>query len=294
MKRKILSLLLIAAALLGVAVMSGCSDKDSYVDAMEKAESYLKSTLTEPGYGDEWEIIGLSRSGADVEEGYFDRYYANLMQKVTEADGILNERKYTEYSRVILALTAIGENPTDVGGYNLLDKLKDTDAVKAQGINGPIWALIALDSGDYEGNREQLLADIRSEEVPGGGFGLMGSKAECDLTAMAVTALAPYAEENEHIDAVIERSLAFLKTCETESAESLSQLIVALSAAGMDGEAYVTELLSYQTADGGFCHVLPEEGENAESNDIATEQAYYALVAYNRYVNGESALYDMK
>lgn len=38
---------------------------------------------------------------------------------------LLHEKKYTEYSRVILALTAIGEDVTDVGGYNLLQPLSD-------------------------------------------------------------------------------------------------------------------------------------------------------------------------
>ena len=38
-----------------------------------------------------------------------------------------------------------------MGGYNLITPLLDYDSVIKQGINGPAWALIALDTIDYEG-----------------------------------------------------------------------------------------------------------------------------------------------
>ena len=67
-----------------------------------------------------------------------------------EHEGNLHDKKYTEYSRVIVALTAIGKNPADVAGYNLLTPLGDYEKTIWQGMNGPIWALIALDSGNYD------------------------------------------------------------------------------------------------------------------------------------------------
>ncbi len=59
-------------------------------------------------------------------------------------------KKYTEYSRVIIALTSIGKDPKNVGGYNLLLPLGDFEKTTWQGINGAIWALIALDCGQYD------------------------------------------------------------------------------------------------------------------------------------------------
>ncbi len=50
---------------------------------------------------------------------------------------------------MILALTAIGKDVTNVGGHNLLAGLDEMSYVTYQGINGPIWTLIALDSHDY-------------------------------------------------------------------------------------------------------------------------------------------------
>lgn len=304
MMRKLLSIICIATLLSCSLLLAGCGGEAGYSHVKASTENYIKSTLTEPGYGDEWEIIGLARAEADVDGSFYDTYYTSVEAAVDAAKGELNARKYTEYSRVILALTAIGRDPADVGGYNLLEKLADFEAVKLQGINGPIWALIALDSGNYEipevkavktqTTRDLLLEYIVSQEVQGGGFGLMEGAADCDLTAMAVQALAPYASGDEKISAVVDRALAFLETCEKTSSESLSQTIVALSAMDVDAERYVTELITYSCEEGGFCHELPGEGETAEADGIATEQGYYALVAYDRYINEQSRLYAMQ
>ncbi len=50
---------------------------------------------------------------------------------------------------MILALTAIGKDPTNVGGHNLLKGLDSMSYINKQGINGPVFALIALDSHNY-------------------------------------------------------------------------------------------------------------------------------------------------
>ena len=68
----------------------------------------------------DWIVFGLARAGADLSDGYFDRYYTAVEAAVQAADGTLDENRYTEYSRLILALTAIGRDPQNVGGYNLL------------------------------------------------------------------------------------------------------------------------------------------------------------------------------
>ena len=87
--------------------------------------------------------------GAEVPEDYYDRYYAAVERLVEEKDGVLHARKYTEYSRVILAVTALGKDARNVAGYDLTIPLGDYDKTVWQRLNGPIWALIALDSRDY-------------------------------------------------------------------------------------------------------------------------------------------------
>jgi len=111
--------------------------------------AYLLKTVKAPqvgSIGGEWAVIGLARSGYEVPQSYWDNYYAAVEDYVVKKQGVLHTKKYTEYSRVILALTAIGADPSNVGGYNLFTPLGDFDKTVWQGINGPVWALIALDS----------------------------------------------------------------------------------------------------------------------------------------------------
>ena len=98
----------------------------------------------------------------------------------------------------------MGIDASNVEGYDLTAALSDMTYVKKQGLNGPIWALIALDSGNYEipqissgkttaqVSREKLLSYILSSELTDGGFNLTKSDsqgADPDVTAMALQAL---------------------------------------------------------------------------------------------------------
>lgn len=175
--------------------------------------------------GGEWAVIGESRYGRK-NVLWYRAYYENLVRVLqvageaqASADGTttggsaktvplkLDSRKGTENSRAILALTAMGIDASNVEGYDLTAALSDMTYVKKQGLNGPIWALIALDSGNYEipqissgkttaqVSREKLLSYILSSELTDGGFNLTKSDsqgADPDVTAMALQAFAPY------------------------------------------------------------------------------------------------------
>lgn len=266
----------------------------------------------ELAFGDEWLAIALSRSGKTVPEGYYD----SIVKAVQAAQGNLSDTKYTEYSRTILALTALGKNPADVGGYDLLSKLADMDKVTYQGINGAIFALIALDSGRYdvpaapEGakqtSREALVAYLLDAELPEGGWTLSGSAADVDITAMVLQALAGYQSQDEVKNAV-DRALDTLSALQladggfgswdTVNSESCAQVIIALTALGIDpttdsrflkhGFSALDALCAFYT-DGGFRH-----SRDGAVDAIATEQALCALTAYYRFTNDLSALYDM-
>ena len=125
--------------------------------------------------------------------------------------------------------------------------------VKKQGINGPVWALLALDCDGYEipkvegisqvTSRELLIENILSQEKEGGGFALTGDAADVDITAMVLSALAPYRTRTD-VGTVVDRAIAVLsekqmadggfETLKTANAESNVQVIVALTSLGID------------------------------------------------------------
>ena len=112
-----------------------------------------------------------------------------LVTYVKECEGVLHERKYTDYSRVVITLSALGIDARDVGGYDLLKPLGDYDKTIWQGLNGPIWALIALDSANYpvprneeaetQATRQMYIDCILDAELDEGGWTLSRRTAAC-------------------------------------------------------------------------------------------------------------------
>lgn len=306
-----------AIAALKKLEQGGSGEDTGYNEYLNKALANIKKTVPTPQVGSvsgEWAVLGLARGNANVTNSYYDSYYDRVVAYVKaniKSGEKLDNTKSTEHSRIILALTAIGEDPTSVGGHNLLTALNDLDYVKKQGSNGPIWALLAVDSGNYEyAKREQLIEAILADRV-GNGWSLDGGTADTDMTAMALQALAPYNdEEHPEVKSAIEAALTLLSGMQqndggfasfgTANSESAAQVVVALSALGLDantdsrfvknGHSVLENLLSYAQEDGSFLHLSDGSSGN---NQMAAEQGTYALVAYDRHVKGKHSLYDM-
>ena len=276
-------------------------------DALTDTADYVKKNTTNPGFGDEWKVMALARSGETVSAGYFSDYYNNLESYVKDCAGVLHAKKYSEYSRVIIALTAIGKDPSNVAGYDLLKPLSDDKQTIWQGMNGAIWALIALDSGDYTSDLRQDYVDyLLSIEISGGGWTLAGKQADVDITAMTLQALAKY-QDQPNVKAAVERGVAWLSKVQNKdgtfstmgvaTSESTAQVIVALGELGIavddtrfvkNGKSVMDGLLTYYTKGKGFIHI-----DGGKSDNMATEQGLYALVSADRFDNGESSLYRM-
>lgn len=302
--RKMISLLLSVVLCFSMILPVSAA---SYVDALADTANYVKKTTANPGFGDEWKVMALARYGEAVSDKYFSDYYKNLESYLKDCDGVLHARKYSEYSRVILALTAIGKDPANVAGYDLLKPLSDFEQTTWQGMNGAIWALIALDSGDYSSKlRQDYVNYLLALEISGGGWSLVGDQADVDITAMTLQALAKY-QDQPNVKAAVERGLAWLSkvqnkdgtfsTLNVATCESTAQVVVALGELGIavddarfckNGKSVMDGLLSYYTKNKGFVHV---SGGNVDN--MATEQGLYALVSAKRLVNGESSLYRM-
>ena len=300
---------------------------DIYASVGESLQAQVnKSAPIVGSIGGEWLALGLARSGRSVPAGYYDNVVQYVKANVN-ANERLHNSKSTDNSRVILALTAIGKDPTNVGGHNLLKGLDSMSYINKQGINGPVFALIALDSHNYptfgEVTRDVLIDRILSEQVKAdGGWALGGADEEAsdvDVTAMTIQALAPYYKTNAKVKTAVDKGLTWLSAHQEEdggfaswgavNSESCAQVIVALAALGIDpltdsrfiknGITALDALCGYYTQDDtlgkGFAHVKQSSGGyvGGAYNQMATEQAYYALNAYYRFANSQNRLYDM-
>jgi hypothetical protein len=270
--------------------------------------------------GGEWAVLGVARGGLDVSATktmYLGKLNALLAAK--GLDGIA-DGKYTEYSRIVLALSALGVDAEaySVSGapYNFVPKLTDYDNVIKQGINGPIYALLALDGKPYAppdaDSRERYVQYILANIHDDGGWSLDDTKSansDPDVTAATLQALANY-KHIAGVPAAIESGLAALKAMQDATyggfysfgqynSESAAQVIVALSELGIDptdagwtvgaGKNPVTALLAfYDSASEMFRHTL-----NGGADAMATEQAAYALVALDRFTRNANTLYKM-
>ncbi len=316
--KKYFSLLL--SLILCLSLSMPLSASDSVEEAYTKAAAYVYTTCPSPtvsSTGGEWAVLGLARGNAAVPEGYFGGYYRNAETRIAAVSGVLHKRKYTEYARVGLALTAIGKNPERAAGYNLLLPLADYEKTLWQGINGPIFALLCLDAGGYslpvnteaeaQADRTLYRNAILDAQNPDGGWSLSGDVSDADLTAMALSSLAPYRSEAA-VSSAIDTALSALSVMQTESGgfisggventESTAQVMIALCTLGIpctdarfvkNGKSPLDALLSCQKENGGFSHTA--DGEAAL---MPTEQALCALAALRRFTGGQPAFYDMR
>ena len=288
----------------------------------KKADSIYKTTgdylakLGTPGVGSiggEWMVLGLARSGRTVPKGYYDAVVKYVKDNI-DSNGRLDKNKATENARIILALTAIGKDVTNVDGHDLLAGLNEMSYLSKQGINGAIFTLIALDSHNYtpagDVTRDKLVQAILDAQISGdGGWSLDGKNADVDMTAMAIQALAAYYKSNSSAKKAVDKGLSWLSSVQQNdggftswgaaNSESCAQVIVALTALGIDpakdsrfiknGVSVLDALCSFAVNGGGFKHLATE----TSANGMATEQGFYALVAYYRLLNGQTSLYDM-
>ena len=314
MKKNVSSLLLAVVVLLNLSLPTFAAVQTDLKTAMEETAQTVLTTVKAPKIGTiggEWTVLGLARSGISVPQSYWEGYYAAVEKEVTARKGVLHEKKYTEYARVALALTAIGADPTNVGGYNLLAPLGDFDKTVWQGINGPIWALIALDAGQYEmpvnkeakvqATRRMYVDEILARQLADGGWALMGNTADPDLTGMALQALSNY-HSQKNVEQAVQKGLSCLSQMQTAqggfangTCESVVQAVVALGELGIpledsrfvkNGATLLDALYAFRRKDGRFLHAA-----QGTVDQMATEQGLYAMVSALRAAEGKSSLY---
>ena len=274
----------------------------------------------------EWAVLGLARAGVALSDEYIQAYYGKVVAYVKAnigSDGVLVDPEshnptVTDNERIILALTAIGKDPANVGDKNLLTALQDRNIMQVTNtsdtdINGLVFGLLALNSGNYTQDSYWLVQAILTQQNEDGSWSASADTkpaSDVDMTAMALQALAPYYNEggDATVNTAVGKALQWLsakyKGTGYTSAESCAQVVVALSALQLNANSdssfvktvdgaptsVLGDLLRYYLGKGqGFKHAA--SGNTADQK--ATEQALYAMAAYERYCRRTNALYDM-
>lgn len=297
-------------------------------EAYASAKAYIQGAVSAPVVSylfGEWAVLGQARAKVPLSEAYIAAYYEKVVayvQKNMGADGVLVDPEsrnptVTDNERIILALTAIGKDPANVGGENLLKALQNKDIMKVTDtsktdINGLVMGLLALNSRNYTSDTSWLVQAVLEQQNKDGSWRASADRkpvGDVDMTAMALQALAPYYKDggNETVNTAVEKALNWLSgkyRSGYDSSESCAQVVIALSALNLDANtdarfsktvegktlSVLGNLLQYRVAEnGGFKHQFADKAVN----EMATEQALCAMAAYARFTEKANALYDM-
>lgn len=255
----------------------------------------------EAGAGSEWSIIALARSPLAKEPeavAVFNKYQENIRVEIKRAEGVLNPEQPTDNAKAAIALKMLGEDPSDIEGFDLLKQLEDEDAARNQGINGEIWALTAAGCCERKLDcADAYVEDILKMQGEDGGFTFDGKTADVDITAMAVQALSVYDTGNEQAAEAVDQAMAWLSGQQSSdgsfgNAESTAQVVIAAGCMGEDVSAMEDFVQSGKSLTDGLMKYRFENGfrhkDEEEVNDMATEQALCALDALILSESGES------
>ncbi len=275
--------------------------------AIESIVSLNSDDLTAGDNVNDWLAFSLGRLGQSS-----DAYVSSAEKLFNEERSSLN---ISDIERISLAVAA---NGGDISKNGMLEAALDgfDGDLSEKLVNQLIFTLHVLDSGLYKVpddssvTRKKLVDELLSRQLDNGALYMINENtSETDITAMAVTALAPYACGDKEIRASVDSMTAFLSTQQTEegtvknwgapSCETTAQVLIAICTLGIDpltdvrfiknGKTLIDGLMSFQESD-GFAH----NSDSLGADPYATAQALYSLVAFVRYENGYRALFDMR
>lgn len=267
-------------------------------DQLQKAIDNASQYTVNNGVND-WGAIALKQAGKTIPASYLAAVMKDIQNKNGKFHYITDAEKY------ILGVLAAGGNPTNIGGFNIVESVYNGDVTK-QGLNGVAFALIALDSANFSiptsaaWTKEKLVNELLANQHADGGFGLYTTTttSDTDVTAMIVTALAPYKDQagvKEKLDKAVQYLSTQFLEAKIDNSSTAAEIVIALSALGIDanGSSFIKDnvslmqsLLAYQNSDGGFGW---HSGD--KSDTFSTPEGFKALVAYQLYLNGKGSLY---
>ena len=266
-------------------------------------------------YQSAWGALALMQSNVTMTDAQKATYRAALKASV---DSMVSDDSFTptDLERISIGVTAIGDDATNFDGINLIAKI--TENIKKTGINGQIYAIIALSMKDYGAEANQTIDDmiqaLLTKQNQAGGWSFGGSKSDLDITGMAMTALGLHRDQPA-VQSAMDRATTMLKTTafvkstggflipgafsKEENSSSIAMVLMGLMAnnvnpttiVGDNGVNPISRLLAFQKADGQFRWKFDSDiGALA----MATEQSVYALDQYQFMLAGKGSIYNFK
>ena len=292
----------------GVADSAGFYSSD-FLDAANGTTAWLAFDVYRAGLAD----------GSDVFAEDIERY---VTESYAGKERGLDQRAPTTWARTAIIANAFGKDPQAIGAdskgkpANLLNdgifNWAYTDNLGDQGSNAWIYALQAVDAVQAKAPKgakyteADLIKHLLACQAKDGSFALIENSktGSVDLTGMALTALGPHKDDPGVMQA-IEAAIAYLSDQQAKdgsfsfeggsSSESCSVVIMGLSACGIDvanderfvkgGNTLLDALLTFRRPDGTFKHLV-DDPDDGMPQDLPTEQALRALIAYEDLRNG--------
>ena len=312
--KKFISALLCAALLCAfcVQVFAAPQNPKQAVTAWLANSGNTGFDYTDTSYPDsliDWTAFTLAQAGESPDA----EYAAYIDEAVKNSFDLLYP---SDLARIVLSTTACGLDARNIGGHDLLEALDAVDYSAQVYLSSLAFPLLAMNfsAGFHfpDSTKQTIVKTLLAAQQPDGGFPYCsvdegwGISSDCDTTAMAVQAFAPYYDTDEAVREAVDKALVYLKAQQfdtgafgspvfgTQSGESTAQVILALCALGLDptaeeycknGVSPVAALQIFLSDNGGGLNYA-----NAE-DPLTTYQILQAYEAYERFQNGEPTLY---
>lgn len=308
MKHKLTAVILILLLLFSAGAVSVRAQTDTAAQAAAMCDgilSYKESAAgvntpqqlidtalcDQAGISAEFYVIALSQYGS-----YDFSAYESALLRYLDSNEVYSATTREKYA---LALAAAGSADPYIAQVT-------DNAIGQQGIMSLVFGLHLLNNGytSSYATVNSVIDDILSMQLSDGGWSVIGSAGDVDVTAMTLQSLAPYCGDSG-VNQAVARALTLLSSRQQsdggyismgqENLESAAQVLCALSILGIDagaddryiknGNTVIDAMMRYRLSDGSFSHA----GEGTDQN--ATMQAFYSAVAYLRMLDGRGSLY---
>lgn len=311
-KSKLISLLLAAVIGAGSLAMTAQAAPAGLPEQTAKTATFAK---TSEWAQDDWTIFALGRNQETGCETLYEEYYQGVLEQLADPEANLIS---SDYIRISLALTAIGIDPRNINGNNLLEKIDQGNRQEylqmSTGSLAYSLALMERYPDSFTGTiKEETVQQILAAQQADGSFEYMAGAgfSDPDSTAQAMQGLLllgdTYAAEiqgaADWLTAQMDENGVLAidwGTGPSPNPSSTAQALIAFSQKGEEpanaqGKTFYDGMMGFALDDGSFqdANWATEDPDDLIYDAYASGQCFQGLVAYNRMAKNQTALFDL-